>query len=192
MNTTIDIFKTTIFKTKIENLKHIKYFLDLLKIEKKNNQGKKVSNIGGFQSKNYNVIDNKDILQDIFFNPAKEFIEKLNPKKELKITLGGFWINSNLNNDYNLLHNHFGSAISGVYYLKVPKNSGCLVFQNGDLSKLSSNNFNYFDNENYYCRYHIEPKKFDLYLFTSETFHYVEPNRSSEDRISVAFNLHIL
>jgi uncharacterized protein (TIGR02466 family) len=192
MNTTIDIFKTTIFKTKIENLNHTKYFLDLLKIEKKNNQGKKVSNIGGFQSKNYNVIDNKDILQDIFFNPAKEFIEKLNPKKELKITLGGFWINSNLNNDYNLLHNHFGSAISGVYYLKVPKNSGCLVFQNGDLSKLSSNNFNYFDNENYYCRYHIEPKKFDLYLFTSETFHYVEPNRSSEDRISVAFNLHIL
>lgn len=192
MNTTIDIFKTTIFKTKIENSKHTKYFLDLLKIEKKNNQGKKVSNIGGFQSKNYNVIDNKNILQDIFFNPAKEFIEKLNPKKELKITLGGFWINSNLNNDYNLLHNHFGSAISGVYYLKVPKNSGCLVFQNGDLSKLSSNNFNYFDNENYYCRYHIEPKKFDLYLFTSETFHYVEPNRSSEDRISVAFNLHIL
>jgi uncharacterized protein (TIGR02466 family) len=192
MNTIIDIFKTTIFKTKIENLNHTKYFLDLLKIEKKNNQGKKVSNIGGFQSKNYSVIDNKDILQDIFFNPAKEFIEKLNPKKELKITLGGFWINSNLNNDYNLLHNHFGSAISGVYYLKVPKNSGCLVFQNGDLSKLSSNNFNYFDNENYYCRYHIEPKKFDLYLFTSETFHYVEPNRSSEDRISVAFNLHIL
>jgi len=192
MNTTIDIFKTTIFKTKIENLNHTKYFLDLLKIEKKNNQGKKVSNIGGFQSKNYNVIDNKNILQDIFFNPAKQFIEKLNPKKELKITLGGFWINSNLNNDYNLLHNHSGSAISGVYYLKVPKNSGCLVFQNGDLSKLSSNNFNYFDNENYYCRYHIEPKKFDLYLFTSETFHYVEPNRSSEDRISVAFNLHIL
>jgi uncharacterized protein (TIGR02466 family) len=192
MNTTIDIFKTTIFKTKIENLNHTKYFLDLLKIEKKNNQGKKVSNIGGFQSKNYNIIDNKNILQDIFFNPAKEFIEKLNPKKELNITLGGFWINSNLNNDYNLLHNHFGSAISGVYYLKVPKNSGCLVFQNGDLSKLSSNNFNYFDNENYYCRYHIEPKKFDLYLFTSETFHYVEPNRSSEDRISVAFNLHIL
>ena len=191
MNTTIDIFKTTIFKTKIENLNYTKYFLNLLKIEKKNNQGKKVSNIGGFQSKNYNVIDNKKILQDIFFNPAREFIEKLNPKKELKITLGGFWINSNLNNDYNLLHNHSGSAISGVYYLKAPKNSGCLVFQNGDLSKLSSNNFNYFDNENYYCRYHIEPKKFDLYLFTSETLHYVEPNRSEEERISVAFNLNI-
>lgn len=192
MSKTIDIFKTTIFKTEIRNLKYVKYFLDLLEIEKKNNQGKKVSNIGGFQSKNYNVVDNKKILQDVFFNPGKEFAEKLNPKKELKITLGGFWINSNLNNDYNLLHNHFGSAISGVYYLKVPKNSGCLVFQNGDLSKLSSNNFDYFDNENYYCRYHIEPEKFDLYLFTSETFHYVEPNRSSEDRISVAFNLHIL
>jgi uncharacterized protein (TIGR02466 family) len=127
----------------------------------------------------------------VFLDPGKNFIEKLNPKKNLNLTLGDFWINSNLNKDYNLLHNHFGATISGIYYLEVPENSGRLVFQNGDLSKMSSINFDYFHNENYYARYFIIPEKFDLYLFPSEAFHYVEPNRSFENRISVAFNLKV-
>ena len=190
MNESIDIFKTTIFKSKIKNEKYIKYFLNLLKKEQQNNKGKEVSNVGGFQSKTYTSL-NEDILKNVFLNTGKNFIETLNPKKNLNLTLGGFWINSNLNNDYNLLHNHFGATISGIYYLEVPEDSGRLVFQNGDLSKLSSINFDYFHSENYNCRYFIKPEKFDLYLFPAETFHYVEPNRSFEKRVSVAFNLQV-
>jgi uncharacterized protein (TIGR02466 family) len=190
MEQTIDIFKTTIFKSKIKNQKYVKYFLNLLKKEQQNNKGKKISNVGGFQSSQYTTL-REDILRNVFLDPGKNFIEKLNPKKNLNLTLGDFWINSNLNKDYNLLHNHFGATISGIYYLEVPENSGRLVFQNGDLSKMSSINFDYFHNENYYARYFIIPEKFDLYLFPSEAFHYVEPNRSFENRISVAFNLKV-
>jgi len=190
MEQTIDIFKTTIFKSKIKNQKYVKYFLNLLKKEQQNNKGKKISNVGGFQSSQYETL-REDILRDVFLYPGKNFIEKLNPKKNLNLKLGDFWINSNLNKDYNLLHNHFGATISGIYYLEVPENSGRLVFQNGDLSKMSSINFDYFHNENYYARYFIIPEKFDLYLFPSEAFHYVEPNRSFENRISVAFNLKV-
>lgn len=190
MEQTVDIFKTTIFKSKIKNQKYVKYFLNLLKKEQKNNKGKTISNVGGFQSNQYTTL-REDILRNVFLNPGKNFIEKLNPKKNLNLTLGDFWINSNLNKDYNLLHNHFGATISGIYYLEVPKNSGRLVFQNGDLSKMSSINFDYFHNENYYARYFIIPEKFDLYLFPSEAFHYVEPNRSFENRVSVAFNLKV-
>lgn len=190
MEQTVDIFKTTIFKSKIKNQKYVKYFLNLLKKEQQNNKGKTISNVGGFQSSQYTTL-REDILRNVFLNPGKNFIEKLNPKKNLNLTLGDFWINSNLNKDYNLLHNHFGATISGIYYLEVPKNSGRLVFQNGDLSKMSSINFDYFHNENYYARYFIIPEKFDLYLFPSEAFHYVEPNRSFENRVSVAFNLKV-
>jgi uncharacterized protein (TIGR02466 family) len=190
MEQTVDIFKTTIFKSKIKNQKYVKYFLNLLKKEQQNNKGKKISNVGGFQSSQYTTL-REDILRNVFLDPGKNFIEKLNPKKNLNLTLGDFWINSNLNKDYNLLHNHFGATISGIYYLEVPENSGRLVFQNGDLSKMSSINFDYFHNENYYSRYFIIPEKFDLYLFPSEAFHYVEPNRSFENRISVAFNLKV-
>lgn len=190
MEQTVDIFKTTIFKSKIKNQKYVKYFLNLLKKEQKNNKGKTISNVGGFQSSQYTTL-REDILRNVFLDPGKNFIEKLNPKKNLNLTLGDFWINSNLNKDYNLLHNHFGATISGIYYLEVPKNSGRLVFQNGDLSKMSSINFDYFHNENYYARYFIIPEKFDLYLFPSEAFHYVEPNRSFENRVSVAFNLKV-
>jgi uncharacterized protein (TIGR02466 family) len=190
MEQTIDIFKTTIFKSKIKNQKYVKYFLNLLKKEQQNNKGKKISNVGGFQSSQYTTL-REDILRNVFLDPGKNFIEKLNPKKNLNLTLGDFWINSNLNKDYNLLHNHFGATISGIYYLEVPENSGRLVFQNGDLSKMSSINFDYFHSENYYARYFIIPEKFDLYLFPSEAFHYVEPNRSFENRISVAFNLKV-
>ena len=186
----IDIFKTSIFQTKINNISYKKYFLNILKNLKKNNsKSMGISNIGGFQSYASNEINNKEVLDNIILNPTKDFIKNLNPTKEIKFKLGSYWINSNKENDYNLLHNHYGSNISGVYYIKVPKLSGRLVFQNGDSSKLKDNNFEYFNNPNFYCRFFCNVEEGDLYLFSADTIHYVEPNRSKEERISVAFNI---
>jgi uncharacterized protein (TIGR02466 family) len=186
----IDIFKTSIFQTKINNISYKKYFLNILKNLKKNNsKSMGISNIGGFQSYSSNEINNKEVLDNIILNPTKDFIKNLNPTKEIKFKLQSYWINSNKENDYNLLHNHYGSNISGVYYIKVPKLSGRLVFQNGDSSKLKDNNFEYFNNPNFYCRFFCNVEEGDLYLFSADTIHYVEPNRSKEERISVAFNI---
>ena len=183
----IDIFKTSIFKTFIKNEEYINYFINFLQIEKKLNQKNTISNIGGFQSKSFNILNNNKIAEDIFIKPATEYIKQFN--KNYKIELSNFWINCNNKNDYNLLHNHQESNISGVYYIKVPENSGRIVFQNGDLTKMNSKNQFYFDDANFYSRYFIPVYQYDLILFSSETLHYVEPNRSNEERISVAFNL---
>jgi uncharacterized protein (TIGR02466 family) len=183
----IDIFKTSIFKTIIKNENYINYFVDFLNIQKKFDNGNTISNVGGFQSISFSTLDNKKIIEDIFIKPATEYIKQFN--KIYKIELANFWINSNNKNDYNFLHNHPESNISGVYYIKTPKNSGRIVFQNGDLTKMNSKNQNYFDDPNFYSRYFIPVNQYDLILFPSETFHYVEPNRSDEERISVAFNL---
>ena len=191
MSEVLDIFKTTIFKTKIDINLYKDYFLNILRDYKKFNYGNEVSNIGGFQTNSINYINDKDILNNIFLNPTKEYIKTLNPKKEFNINLYTFWINSNNKNDYNLMHNHIESNISGVFYIKAPKSSGRLVFQNADLTRLNDSNFDFFDNPNFYSRYFCNVEEGDLYLFTSQTLHYVEANRSEEERISVAFNINI-
>ena len=40
------------------------------------------------------------------------------------------WVNINGNKDFNMPHVHLNSHFSGVFYSKLPKNSGKLVFQN--------------------------------------------------------------
>jgi hypothetical protein len=37
----------------------------------------------------------------------------------------------------------------------------------------------------------FDVQEYELYLFSGSTFHYVEPNRSNEERISVSFNIKI-
>lgn len=182
----IDIFKTSIFKTSIKNKEYINYFLNLLNIQKKFNYKKTISNVGGFQSESLTTLDDV-IKKNVFINPSLEYLKNFN--KIYKIELINFWINCNNKNDYNLLHNHPESNISGVYYIQAEKNSGRIVFQNGDLTKMNSINQHYFNDPNFYSRYFFSIKKFDLILFPSETFHYVEPSNSNEERISVAFNL---
>lgn len=185
----MDIFKTSIFKTKIDNSLYKEYFLNILRNSKDNVN---LSNVGGFQSSPNTKIDNEEILKNVIIDPTKEFIKNLNPVKEIKLKLNSYWINSNNENDYNLLHNHHGTNISGVYYIKVPKLSGRLVFQNGDSLKFNDTNFDYFNNPNFYSRFFCNVEEGDLYLFSADTLHYVEPNRSKEERISVAFNIDII
>jgi uncharacterized protein (TIGR02466 family) len=184
----LDIFKTSIYKTSIKNIEYINYFIDLLKIQKDKNNINYISNIGGFQSRSLNSLDN-NIKENLFIKPALDYIKQF--KKDYKIELVNFWINSNNKNDYNLLHNHPECNISGVYYIKSPENSGRIVFQNGDLTKMNSKNQYCFDDANFYSRYFLPVSQYDLILFPSETFHYVEPSRSNDERISVAFNLNL-
>ena len=77
--------------------------------------------------------------------------------------------------------------MSGVFYIKVPKDSGKLVFTNDALIRffpLKVNNFN--SNNSQVWRF--EPEESMLYLFPAWLKHEVTPNSSNEDRISIAFN----
>jgi hypothetical protein len=67
----------------------------------------------------------------------------------------------------------YNKSYSGVLYLKVPSNSGDIVFM--DPLQL-----------NHYKKVNVKQK--DILLFNDIIPHYVEPNQSNEDRISIAFN----
>jgi uncharacterized protein (TIGR02466 family) len=190
MSEVINLFSHNIYRKIIKNSKHINYFINELNKEIVENKGNIVSNVGGFQTKTFFNIKDKKILNDVFLKPSLEFSKKLNPVKNIELNLAAYWINANRTFDYNLLHLHTG-FLSGVYYLKVPKNSGKIIFYNGDMTKMSLVHANFFNHSNYWSRYSFEPKEGELYIFPSNTLHYVEPNRSNNTRMSVAFNINL-
>ena len=98
------------------------------------------------------------------------------------------WIIQQYKNDYNPIHYHSGQ-ISGVGYLKVPKNmgnttqkdkknrNGNLVLIHGSSQFLSKSILN------------IEPKVGDFYFFPNYIMHTVYPfTGTDEERRSVSFN----
>ena len=81
------------------------------------------------------------------------------------------WSNIGYPGTYVNPHNHYSSdfpnAISGVYYLHKPKNSGNLVIEGNE----------------------IFVKSGDLVLFEDTQIHWTRKNESTENRIVISFNL---
>lgn len=99
-----------------------------------------------------------------------------------KVMISEMWGNVNYKHCHNGAHTH-GGELSGVFYLKAPKNSGRLILCNpavrSDGKLLRSPNFS------------VEPSDLALILFPSWLEHYVEPNQSDEERISISFNFEV-
>ena len=151
------------------------------------------SNVGGWQSNSFF----KDT--DSFFGPLLHSIEEhcLNYIHEIvsiqNCFLHNAWININSKGDSNFPHDHPGSIVSGVYYVRLPENSGRLVFQNPS-GKLISTYWNMKGGPNEWNRANSEVWSLDssedtLLIFPSWLDHYVETNKSDEDRISISFNV---
>jgi uncharacterized protein (TIGR02466 family) len=184
-----NIFSVNIYKEKlnIKNKPLIDYILKL----KKQSEGRMVSNPTGWQSLKFNLNEqvfaglNKKIQQHFL-----TYIKSIPLNNQFKIS--SMWANVNGYKDYNLIHTHGDSVISGVYYLKTPKDSGNLFFINP-----ASEAIEYLWE---YCieeytqqnspRWTIPVKEGSLVLFPSWLKHGVEPNlNKKEDRISIAFNI---
>lgn len=152
----------------------IQKLCDVLYTIKKTKTSVNKSNIGGYQT------ESNLHLNNLFFplinninNLGKNFTTSPN------ISLKNMWGNISSFTHYNQIHNHlstspsFNLQLSGIVYLKVPKNSGKIIFYN----PLNLNTAHCFT-----------PKENEIFLFPSTLYHSVEPNLSQEDRISIAFN----
>lgn len=108
-------------------------------------------------------------LLDEAVNFASQVLEN---KQPLKV---GFWFNEMQAGDTTSANTHEedDELLSGVYYIKVPKNSGDLVL--GDKSKGDE------------CVY-ITPKAGEFIFFSPKLLHAVEVNQSSQARLSIGMN----
>ena len=187
-------FGPSIGKTKIS-----KKFLNILNKEidnkvltKKNDYGSKLASQIKKEIKISNNFIKKNLEREIKKN-IKDFLKNEKIKKVKSIKILNLWVVSQFKDEYNPIHYHDGD-ISGVGYLKVPKNmtknkllknkkdktNGTIDFINGQRGFLSRSIFN------------IVPKERDLIIFPNYLMHTAYPFNINAERRSFSFNAKII
>ena len=139
------------------------------------------SNIGGYQG---DLFHNKDWV-DMVASHCPQRNDK--PLKDIVVYP---WVNVNPKGAYNVRHVHSDTNIflSGVYYVKVPQNSGTIRFWDprGPLMHVQRDN-EYFNDA--ISSHEIQPEAGLLIFFPTWLEHDVTHNEVDEDRISIGFNI---
>ena len=154
--------------------------------------GRIVSNQGGWQSNSFELHECKsEMLQEVIRELLSEFKKNL-LKEKVSMKCQG-WTNINGSGDFNLKHNHPRSDLSGVFWIKTPKDSGSIVFHSPDLfnrfQELDCYEDDFCYNSNCYMTHNFVPHEGRILIFPSSLEHHVEENKSNEDRISYSFNI---
>ena len=193
----MNCYKTDMFK---QSLYSFKLDLDLNVLNnfcldyEKNNKSRFCSNFGGFQSNDldFNIpILNKMgnlILNNVNYVSKKYFkINKL-------LDISNMWFNINRYKDNNSKHIHPNSLFSGVFYSKIPNNSGKIKFFNSESAGIFFADVDMIEHTEYNSSsYVLTPETSFLHIFPSFLNHCVEPNLSqNEERISFSFNANVI
>ena len=154
--------------------------------------GRKISNRGGWQSNQITIQkDRSELLKEIITNS----VSKLPILEGVYAAVEG-WKNINEPGNFNVKHNHPRSNLSGVLWIKTPKNSGNLVFTSPNFfnryEELDSYTKEFKYNSNSYMTYYFRPMEGRLLIFPSSLEHEVKENKSNEDRISYSFNIKLI
>lgn len=185
-----EIFPTPILVTELDL--DLNKLIDYCYNYKNNNSSRNISNSGGYQSNDLNT-DNTiltDLITKINYTISEIGFDILKLNSVLKIS--NYWFNINNYKDFNIPHKHSSSILSCVFYAKVPKNSGRLVFINDyEIQCYLEPRFVKASNKFSTTEKAFNPKDNSLFIFPSWITHFVEPNMSKEDRISFAFNTNI-
>jgi uncharacterized protein (TIGR02466 family) len=99
------------------------------------------------------------------------------------------WMNANPPGGFNAPHTHPGAQWSGVYYVSQPEvetgSSGMIEFLDprSDLP-----NWRILDAKPFRPKRRIRPNAGEIVIFPSYLVHWVYPNESEEERVTIAFN----
>ena len=159
--------------------------------KKKEPKGVSVSNRGGWQSEGFEVINEDDVLQLFLINCLSNF-----PPIKKSVQLRGYaWININKPGDYNINHVHPTNHLSGVLWIKTPKNCGDIIFDSPyefqAYQEIESYSNEFKDSFNIDHNYYFNPTEGRMIVFPAHLSHHVQENKSNEDRISVSFNIRL-
>jgi uncharacterized protein (TIGR02466 family) len=152
------------------------------------------SNLGGWHSKG-NLFDRdvacirtvRDAATAAVFDATRKTSKKVDPES-LQMRLFA-WMNANPPGSYNAPHTHPMAHWSGVYYVSQPKAvkkfSGMIEFLDprSDLP-----NWRILGGSAFLPKRRIRPEAGELIIFPSYLSHWVHPNDSHEERVTIAFN----
>jgi len=198
------LFVTSCYTTYLDTTDH-SILIDKIYNIKENTTSNVRSNKGGYQSHAREAPDfDNDIVKNLFeksIRPAALEIFNIWNLPVYKMERFCYWYNINNKYSYNDAHTHPDSHISGVYYVKVPNNSGNITMYRSESErdrmwhtsrdiihqKIESNN------PNINTQHWFDPKEGMLILFPSHLSHDVGQNLTDdvdEDRISLSFNFY--
>ena len=168
--------------------KLIDYAYDLKKREP---EGVSISNHGGWQSSDFSVNNEDDVLHYFIINCLAGF-PVIDESFNIKVDA---WININKTGNYNIKHNHPGVDLAGVLWIKCPEDCGVIVFDSPtgfqSHNEINSYNNNFKNQNNLFHSYQFDPTEGKILIFPAHLNHHVKENKSKEDRISVSFNIRL-
>ena len=191
-------FAHPVFQYKLQNYQDhnkglTKYIHQLYTDDK---EGVKKTNINGWHSKPFNFSE-KESAAIKFFKVTQGYVADVFKKygwlyDHNKIVCNSMWSIINKKDNFNIEHTHPNNYISASYYVKTPKDCGRFVVTNPNT--VNRDRFPKQVNRAEFNRNvaHINVEEGDLLIFPSYLPHYVEPNKSDEDRVVVSFNIDIL
>ena len=175
---TLTFFPTIVWSTQC-SLDNEKYF-KLVKDFQEKTDISYSSNEGGYQGYEFNDQEFNDEVANLVPTLKEDDFNSFNIYA---------WVNVNGKGHSNNKHSHFTSdiLISGVYYVKVPEDSGNIRFYDprGELIHKTLD-WEYYHNYQYH---YIKPKEGQMIFFPCWLEHEVEPNESDDERVSIAFNV---
>tara|TARA_B100000686_G_C16271025_1_gene704057 strand:+ start:56 stop:634 length:579 start_codon:yes stop_codon:yes gene_type:complete len=184
-----DIFPTWIWNAHIKD--NIQINKDLEKftyeLQKKDPDTELRSVVRGWQSRqNFHELEEAKpwlkATEQLFIS----IVSELKPEEGYCLDLDTAWLNLNPQHAENKMHIHPGADLSGVYYVKKPKDSGAIVLYD---PRVQIYPVRTPKNEMRKDRTTIDAKAGDLLVFPGWLQHSVDTNMSKEDRISISFNL---
>jgi len=157
------------------------------KLTKKNDYSKRVVGQVYQEIRLPDKFTNK-VIKEFITKNISSYVKKSINQKINNVKIKNFWVVRQFKNEYNPIHFHDGD-ISGVGYLKIPKNltknkkkiktNGTIDFINGQKSFLSNSIHN-----------HV-PKVGDMIIFPNYLMHTAYPFLVSGERRSFSFNLEV-
>ena len=164
----------------------IKESYDLKNIDSK---GRKISNVGGWQSELFPLDKSSDTLKSIITKLLKDFAPM---QKDVLMYIEG-WTNINGPGCHNIKHHHPQCNLAGVFWIKVPPKSGNLLFESPhsftSFTEINCYTDKFRKSTNSYLTYSYKPIEGEIVIFPSFLSHSVLRNESDEDRISYSFNI---
>ena len=161
----------------------------IYEVEKTGSFYRKMSNVGGFQTTNIQHLQHD-------FPTLKKLISIIESEVNYaskhysirnRIFLNQIWANINRYKDFNIPHVHRDALFSGVYYVSVQEESRITFRHPSPIYGYAWNKLDF--GEHFSDSYDHFAKNGELLIFPSWLAHYVPPNTTQEDRISISFDL---
>jgi len=186
-------FPTVIWNDELKHINNSELITYVKKLRDEDKEGKVASNYGGWQSKSYDLISERPIAIERFIQSIQNCINectKMAGMMDLQIC--DYWWNINKKGDYNHVHHHRDSVLSGVYYIDIPdENMGNIHFEREDNAQFFLPRFMPKRNHISAIRATYKPMSGGILIFPSWVVHSVEGNKSDKPRISMSFNTSI-